>query len=93
MNPQLNYMLARQHIADLQRNADRARLASEVDARRRGWPDSNPITRLNARFSRLTPRPAPTGPRNANDPARPPRTRDPVLAMSPPPEPTRADVP
>ena len=35
MNHQLNHMLARQHIADLQRNADRARRASEVDARRR----------------------------------------------------------
>ena len=35
MNHQLNYMLALQHIADLQRSADRARLASEVDARRR----------------------------------------------------------
>lgn len=93
MNPQLNYMLARQHIADLQRKAVRARLASEVDARRRGSPDSNPITRLNARISRLTPRPAPTGLRNASDPARPPRTRDPVLDMSPPTEPGRADVP
>lgn len=92
MNPQLNYMLALQHIADLQRNADRARLASEVDARRRSSPDSNPITRLNARISRLTPRPAPTGLRNGNDPARSPRTRHPVLDMSPPTEPARADV-
>ena len=30
MNHQLNHMLARQHIADLQRNADRARRAREV---------------------------------------------------------------
>lgn len=93
MNPQLNYMLARQHISDLQRNADRARLAREVDARRRGLRDSNPITRLRARISRLTPRPAPTGLRNADHPAGPPRTRDPVLDMSPRTEPARADVP
>jgi hypothetical protein len=93
MNPQLNYMLALQHIADLQRNADHARLPSEVDARRRGSPDSNPITRLNARISRLTPRPVPTGLRNANDPARSPRTRHPALDMSPPTEPARGDVP
>ena len=72
MNPQLNYVLARQHIADLQRNADRGRLASEVDARRRGSPDSNPITRLTARISHLTPRSVRTGRPNANDPARPP---------------------
>lgn len=93
MNPQLNYMLGQQHIADLQRNADRARRASEVDARRRGSPDSNPITRLNARISRLTPRSAPTGLRHATDPARPPRTREPVLDMSPPAEPAHTDVP
>jgi hypothetical protein len=92
MNPELSYMLARQHIADLQRNADHTRLGSEVDAHRRGSPDSNPITRLNARISRLTPQPAPTGLRNAADPARPPRTRDPVLDVSPPTEPARADV-
>jgi hypothetical protein len=93
MNPQLNYMLALQHIADLQRNVDRGRLSREVDARRRGSPDSNPVTRLNARISRLTPRPAPTGLRNATDPARPPRTRDPVLDMGPATEPACADVP
>lgn len=93
MNPELNYMLARQHIADLQRNADHTRLAREVDARRRGSPDSNPITRLNARISRLTPWPAAAGLRNANEPARPLRTRGPVLVMSPPTEPAHADVP
>jgi hypothetical protein len=93
MNPQLNYMLALQHIADLQRNADRARLVSKVDARRRGSTDSNAITRLNARISRLTQRPAPTGLRNATDPAGPSRTRDPVLDMSPRTQPARADVP
>jgi hypothetical protein len=93
MNPQLNYMLARQHIADLQRSADRARMASEVDARRRGSPDSNPVTRLSARISRLTPRRAPIGLRTAHDPARPPRTRDPVLDVSPLTEPAAADVP
>jgi hypothetical protein len=76
MNPQLNYLLARQHIADLQRNADRALLASEVDARRRGSPDPNPVARLNARSSRLSPRPAPTELRNAKGPGSPPRTRD-----------------
>lgn len=93
MNPELHDMLARQHIADLQRHADHTRLASEVDAPRRGSPDSNPITRLNARISRLTPWPAATGLRNANDPARPPCTRDPVLVMSPLTEPAPADVP
>jgi hypothetical protein len=90
MNHQLNHMLARQHIADLQRNADRARRASEVDARRRG---SNLMTRLSARISRLTARPASTGLRHANDPAQPLRTRDPVLDMSPLTEPAPADVP
>jgi hypothetical protein len=93
MNPELHDMLARQHIADLQRNADHTRLASEVDARRRRSPDSNSIARLKARISRLIPRPAATGLRNANDPARPPRTRDPVLVMSPLTEPEPADVP
>jgi hypothetical protein len=93
MNPQLHEMLARQRIADLHCNADRARLAGEVDARRRGWPASNPISRLNARISRLTARPATTRLRNANDPARPPRTRDPVLDVSPLTEPAPADVP
>ena len=93
MNPQLNHLLARQHIADLQRSADRARPASEVDARRRGSRDSNPIARLIARISRLTPRPAPTGLRDANHSARPTHTRDPVLDMSPLTEPAPADVP
>jgi hypothetical protein len=92
MNSQLNYLLALQHIADLQRDADRSRLASEVVARRRGSPPSNPITRLNARISRLTQRPASTGLRNATDPARAPRTRDPVFDVSPSTEPARADV-
>jgi hypothetical protein len=93
MNHQLNHMLARQHIADLQRNADRARLASEVDARRRGSRDLNPIARLTARMSRVTSRAAGTGLRNANAAARFPRDRDPVLDMSSVTEPAPPDVP
>ena len=91
MNHQLNSMLSRQHVADLQRNADRARLASEVDARRRGSPHSILITRLNGRISRLIPRLAPAGIREVNDPARPPRTRD-AVDMSALTEPAAADV-
>jgi hypothetical protein len=45
MNAQLNYILARQRIADLQRAADHARLATDAGTRRRDSRDSNPIVR------------------------------------------------
>jgi hypothetical protein len=72
MNVQLNYIVAQQRIADLHRAAEHARLVRDAATGRGGSRESNPITRLNARISRLTPRPAPTGLRNANDTARPP---------------------
>ena len=91
MNHQLNYMLARQHVAALQRNADHARLASEVVARRRSLPHSNLVTRLNARISPLIPRLARAGLLGVNDPARTPRTRD-AVDTSTLTEPAAADV-
>jgi hypothetical protein len=45
MNPDLNSILAQQRIADLQRAADRARLATVAGTRRRDSHDSNPIVR------------------------------------------------
>jgi hypothetical protein len=61
MNAQLNYIVAQQRIADLQRAAQRARLASDAGTGRRNSRDSNRITRLSARLARLTARLAPTG--------------------------------
>jgi hypothetical protein len=45
MNAQLNYILAQQRIADLQRAADHARLATDVGTPRRDSRHSNPIVR------------------------------------------------
>ena len=45
MNPHLNYILAQQHIANLQRAAEHARLAAEAGARRRDSRDTSPIVR------------------------------------------------
>ncbi len=45
MNPHLNYILAQQRIADLQRAADHARLATAAGARRRDSGDSSPVVR------------------------------------------------
>jgi hypothetical protein len=45
MNSHLNYILAQQRIADLQRAAEHARLAAYAGTRRRGSRASNPIVR------------------------------------------------
>ena len=45
MNPHLNYLLAQQRFADLQRAADHARLATAAGARRRDSGDSSPVVR------------------------------------------------
>jgi hypothetical protein len=45
MNPHLNSILAQQRIADLQRTAEHARLATDAVTQRRDWRDSNPIVR------------------------------------------------
>jgi hypothetical protein len=45
MNAQLNYIVAQQRIDDLQRAAERARLARDASTRRRNSRDSNPIVR------------------------------------------------
>ena len=82
MNTELHYILAQQHIADLHRAAERARLARDVGTGRRDSRVSTPITRLSAQLARLTARLAPTGRRDANDPARTPLAHDPVVDMS-----------
>ncbi len=43
MNTQLNHLVARQRIADLQRPAEHARLATDAGTRRRGSRESNPV--------------------------------------------------
>jgi len=67
MNPQLNKIVAQQRIANLRRTAERTRLARAADAPRHSWRDCNPIIRASARLARLGARPAPSGPRAAND--------------------------
>ena len=52
MNAHLNHILAQQRIADLQRAADHARLATNAGNRRRDARDSNPIV-ASARNSRV----------------------------------------
>jgi hypothetical protein len=91
MNAQLNHILAQQRISDLRRDAERARLAIDAGARRRDSRDSNPVTRVTAQVARLTARLAPTGVRDADDPARTALARDLVVEMSTPVEPSRAD--
>jgi hypothetical protein len=86
MNPHLNYSLAQQRIADLQRAADHARLATDAGTRRHDTRDSSPITRLGAQLARLTARPAPRGPREANDTARTRLAHDSVVDMCTPTE-------
>ena len=44
MNSQLNYMMVRHRSAELRRAGERARLATEVPARRRRLRDQNTIT-------------------------------------------------
>jgi hypothetical protein len=62
MNPQLNYIHAQEHIAELHRAAQRERLATETATDRRNSRESNPTTRLGARLARLTARLAPSWP-------------------------------
>jgi hypothetical protein len=62
MNPQLNYVRAQDHIAELHRAGRRARLATETAIERRHSPECNPITHLTARLARLTARLAPSWP-------------------------------
>jgi hypothetical protein len=45
MNAHLHYILAKQRIADLQRAADHARLATDASKRRRDSRDLSPIVR------------------------------------------------
>ena len=45
MNPHLHSILAQQRVADLQRNAEHARLATDAGTRRRDSRSSNPIVR------------------------------------------------
>jgi hypothetical protein len=92
MNPHLNYIVAQQHIADLHRAAERARLARDAGTGRRDSRVWTPITRLSAQLARLTGRLAPTGLRDANDPVRTPLAHDPVVDVSTPTETSCADV-
>jgi hypothetical protein len=45
MNPDLHYILAQQRVADLQRDAEQARLATDAGTRRRDSRDLRPIVR------------------------------------------------
>jgi hypothetical protein len=45
MNPRLYYIFAQQRIADLQRAAEHARLATDASTRQRDSRDPNPIVR------------------------------------------------
>ena len=54
MNAQLNYMMARHRSAELRRAGERARIATEVPARRRRLRDQNTITRPSAEPGRGT---------------------------------------
>lgn len=62
MNPQLNSIQAKEHIAELHGAARRERLATEAATERRHSRECNPITRLGARLARLTTRLAPSSP-------------------------------
>lgn len=92
MNAHLNYIVAQQHIADLHRAAERARLARDAGTGRRDSRGWTPITWIGAQLARLTARLAPTGPRDANNQARTPLAHDPIVEMSTPTETSRADV-
>jgi hypothetical protein len=54
MHAQLNYTMLRQRSAELRRAGGRARLATEVPARRRRSRALNPITRPSAQPRRET---------------------------------------
>jgi len=62
MNPQLSYSHGQEHIAELHRAGRRARLATEASIEWRRSRESNPVTRLGARLTRLTTRVAPSSP-------------------------------
>ena len=62
MNHEINYMIAKQRDAELQRASARARLAPGVLAGHHNPRDSKPITRRSLRLARLTGRFAPTRP-------------------------------
>ena len=67
MNAQLNKIVAQQRIANLQRAAERTRLASEAGARRRTSPESNPVLRAGLQFAALGARFARRGPASRED--------------------------
>ena len=62
MNPQLNYIVAQEHIAELHRAGRRRRLATEAATERRDSCKCNPIPRLGARLACLTARLVPSLP-------------------------------
>ena len=55
MNAQLNYMIARQCLAERQRAGEQARLAREVPQRHRRLRDAHPITRASTKLRRGRP--------------------------------------
>ena len=54
MNAQLKYMMVQQRSAELRRAGERARLATQVAARRRGSRNQHPIIRRSAEPRRGT---------------------------------------
>jgi hypothetical protein len=62
MNAQLNYIVAQQRIAELQRASERARLAKDAGTGGRDARDSSLITRLSTQLARLTAWLVPTRP-------------------------------
>ena len=54
MNAQVNYMMVRQRSAEVQRTGERARLATQVPARRHRLRIQNTITRPSAEPGRGT---------------------------------------
>jgi hypothetical protein len=62
MNHQINYMLAKERAAELQRAGARARLARDALGGQGNPRDSKPSIRLSLRVARVTGRFAPTRP-------------------------------
>ena len=54
MNAQLNYTMVQHRSAELRRACERARIATEVPARRRRSRDQNTTTRSSAELGRGT---------------------------------------
>jgi hypothetical protein len=92
MNPHLHYILAQQRIADLQRPADHARLATDAGTRRRDARDASPITRLGAQLARPVARLCPKGYEKRTTRRELPLAHDPVEAMCTATETSRTDV-